>query len=316
MMLTKTSKTSHLRFLQPHMDLYRVADLVELCFADNMDEDGRIYIRQMRRIANEARYLRVTSVRLEGFVWEETGKIVGNLTLIPYIKDRSSVYLIANVAVHPDYRRRGIAREMTLAAVDYAYEHGAAACWLQVRDDNPGAIRLYESTGFIERARRTSWQWKPHMGMPPVESSEITISHRHSSDWVRQLDWLLRLYPSEVRWNLPFDPYRLNPNLWNQLLGFLRNDRMMHWAASKDGDLIGIVTREPTRSFADSLWVAAHPAHEGTAIRALLPYARRKSNPARALLVNYPAGRAVEAFYHAGFQPHLTLIWMESRFNT
>lgn len=315
MMLTKTTRSSHLRFLQPHMDLHRVADLVELCFADNMDEDGRIYIRQMRRIANEARYLRITSVRLEGLVWEEAGKIVGNLTLIPFSKDRSSVYLIANVAVHPEYRRQGIARQLTVAALDYARERGAAACWLQVRDDNPGAIQLYESTGFTERARRTSWQWKPHMGVPPDLDAEVSVTRRHSGDWVRQLDWLLRIYPREVRWNLSFDPHRLNPNVWNQLLGFLRSDRMMHCAARKNGELIGIVTREPTRTFADSLWVATHPSHEDLAIRVLLPHARRKSSPTRALLINYPAGHAVESFYRAGFMPHNTLIWMESRFN-
>ena len=314
-MLANTVRSNHLRTLQPRIDLHRVSDLVELCFAENMDEDGRTYLRQMRQIANEARYLRLTSVRLEGLVWEEAGKIIGNLTLIPFTKERSQVYLVANVAVHPDHRRRGIARQLTQAALEYARNRGAAACWLQVRDDNPGAIQLYRSTGFTERARRTSWQWKPYMGVPPNKGPAVSVSHRHSGDWMRQLNWLMRVYPGEVRWNLPFDPNRLNPGIWNQLLDLIRGNGVKHWAARKDGELIGIVTREPSRLFADTLWIAVHPSHEDLAIRALLPYARQALHSNRALMANYPAGQASEAFYRAGFMPHNTLIWMETRLN-
>jgi hypothetical protein len=77
-------RSPFLRTLNARQDLNQVADLVELCFAKNMDEDGRMYLQQMRRIAAEAYYLYFTSIRLEGFVWEEGGKIIGNVTLIPF----------------------------------------------------------------------------------------------------------------------------------------------------------------------------------------------------------------------------------------
>ncbi len=59
-----------------------------------------------------------------------------------------NIYLIANVAVRPEYRKRGIGRALTLAAMQHAKLHHADETWLHVRDDNPGAIGLYRSLGF------------------------------------------------------------------------------------------------------------------------------------------------------------------------
>ena len=58
----------------------------------------------------------------------------------------------------PAVDRRGIARELTMAAMQRAREKHAQAIWLHVRDDNPGAIELYRELGFVERTRRTNWQ--------------------------------------------------------------------------------------------------------------------------------------------------------------
>ena len=58
--------------------------------------------------------------------------------------------MIANVATHPEYRGRGIARALTMTALDHARYHNAVATWLQVRDDNPDAIHIYKTCGFEE----------------------------------------------------------------------------------------------------------------------------------------------------------------------
>ena len=96
-------------------DLSPVADLIELCFSNTMDGDGQRYLSDMRRASHDDKFLRwanhmaeTSSVPLTGYVWEENGRIVGNASLIPFRDKGRRVYLIANVAVHPDHRGHGI----------------------------------------------------------------------------------------------------------------------------------------------------------------------------------------------------------------
>src|SRR5512139_298345 len=95
-----------LRLLNILRDLPSVADLVETCFADTMDADGHRYVQQMRRAGRDNAFLRwavsaaeTASMPLSGYVWEEDGQIIGNVSLIPFRKTSKKNYLIANVAV-------------------------------------------------------------------------------------------------------------------------------------------------------------------------------------------------------------------------
>jgi ribosomal protein S18 acetylase RimI-like enzyme len=155
----------HLRKLDVRNDLEAVANLVEMCFADTLDADGRRYLQQMRAAARSSQLLSWTNALNEysphpmaGYVWEEDGQIIGNLSLIPFSSKGERCYLIANVAVNPLQRGRGIARALTVAALDHARSHRVASAWLQVRHDNPAAIHIYQSLGFRERLRRTTWR--------------------------------------------------------------------------------------------------------------------------------------------------------------
>lgn len=55
---------------------------------------------------------------------------------------------IADLAVSPAHRGRGIGRTLLGRAVDRARELGAAHVWLEVTHVNTPAIRLYRSAGF------------------------------------------------------------------------------------------------------------------------------------------------------------------------
>ena len=110
----------HLRALNILRDLPAVADLIELCFSNTMDSEGQRYVQDMRRAGRDDSFLRwatkmteTTSLPLTGYIWEENGKIVGNASLVPFRRKNERIYLIANVATHPDFRRRGIARALT-----------------------------------------------------------------------------------------------------------------------------------------------------------------------------------------------------------
>jgi [ribosomal protein S18]-alanine N-acetyltransferase len=57
---------------------------------------------------------------------------------------------LLNLAVHPAYRRRGLARSLLTAALAQARDRGAAVVWLEVRPSNTAALALYHSFGFEE----------------------------------------------------------------------------------------------------------------------------------------------------------------------
>lgn len=311
---------SHVRKVNIRQDLLDVADLIELCFASTLDEDGRDYLRQLRWTARDASYLswlqgaaERISMPLYGFVWEEGGHIVGNLSLIPIYRRGKIFYLIANVAVHPNFRRRGIGRQLTQTAVDHLRQRGIDSAWLQVRDDNPGAQNLYRSLGFVECARRTTWQ---SGATPPFllrhNHSSITVHPRRGEDWPQQLAWLRRAYPPEVAWNLPINLASFRPSAWNALLTYLRGDRQQHWTAWQGDAPVGFLTWELAHASADVLWLAAPEQDDERAILALLPAVRELlAHRQRPLTLNYAAERGGDAFLRAGFVHHQTLVWMK-----
>lgn len=312
----------NIRPLLKRKDLSAVANLVETCFADTMDPDGRDYIQHLRFLAQGhtgwgTNPFAEVQLPVQGFLWEEDGLIVGNLTLIPFSSRGSRYYLIANVATHPGYRRRGIARKLTLTGLEYAKSHGAVSTWLHVRDDNLHAQDLYLNLGFSERLRRTLWQADTYIDPEaPASLDGVQIGKRHTRDWAQQSAWLDRIYPPEVAWNLPLNKSRLQPGFFRELQLAMSGEQVAHLAARKSGELIGLVTWEPTRMYADTLWLATEPNCEDEAVRALLPGIRRALHRKRPLIVNYPTGRAQAAFEQSGFQPHMTLIWMEAGFST
>ena len=65
--------------------------------------------------------------------------------------------VIHRIAVDPDFRRRGVARELLRAAHRFARRAGYASCRLDVPGFNAGARALYESEGYLEVATMELW---------------------------------------------------------------------------------------------------------------------------------------------------------------
>ena len=66
-----------------------------------------------------------------------------------------------NVAVHPDYRRQGIAEKLCLALVEALKEKGNHCLTLEVRASNEPAKALYEKLGFIQVGLRKNYYRNP-----------------------------------------------------------------------------------------------------------------------------------------------------------
>ena len=68
---------------------------------------------------------------------------------------------ISNVAVDPDYRRRGIADALIERLCELCKEHALAFVSLEVRAGNAPAIALYEKHGFQKAGLRRSYYERP-----------------------------------------------------------------------------------------------------------------------------------------------------------
>jgi ribosomal protein S18 acetylase RimI-like enzyme len=325
--ITSTSRPASLRPFDARRDLSRVADLVELCFADTLDQEGHNYLRQMRSAARNPGYLRwaglmaeSNSMPMSGFVWEEDDRIVGNLTLIPYTALRYAYYLIANVAVHPDYRRQGIARSLTQAAIETARRRGARTAWLHVRLENQAAGNLYRSIGFVERASRTTWQANGpalsesllahSVAQPAAAAHGIRIAPRRAADWPAQRYWLKKLYPDYLTWHMPMRNSSFQPGVRGFIYRALNDLRLAHWSGWREGRLGAVVTWQASLGYADHLWLAVDPDGDETLAAPLLLHARKHAPSQRTLSLDYPEGRAVQSIESAGFHKHQTLVWM------
>jgi ribosomal protein S18 acetylase RimI-like enzyme len=311
----RVNEQPHIRAINVLRDLSTVADLIELCFSNTMDNDGQRYVNDMRRAGRDEGFLRwanhiaeTTSLPLMGFVWEENGRIVGNASLIQFRDKGKRVHLIANVATHPEYRRRGIARALTERTMQHAREKNTTALWLHVRDDNPGAVKLYTDLGFTEIARRTSWILNPDLPRDQA-GSDIRIVPRQPRFWTQQLDWLRRLYPDSIAWYHAWNFNSLRPGFWNWLANLFMDFDLEQWAAVRGDELLGTLTWTPHGGRSGSLYAATDSED---ALTLLLLHARRVLPRHSTLTLDFPTGEMTDAITAAGFTSRRTLIWMRA----
>ena len=314
----RAEQHANLRPLSILRDLPAVADLIEMCFSSTMDNDGRRYVQDMRRAGNDNSFLKwanraaeSTSLPLTGYVWEENGKVIGNASLVPFRNNKQRVYLIANVAVHPDHRRKGIARALTERAMRHAREKKVYNIWLHVREDNPGAIELYTKLGFVERARRTSWQAATDLYAPTLKT-DIAITNRHPRDWQTQINWLTRLYPTPLSWHRNWTFASLRPGFFNWLYLLFIDMNIRQWTALRKDYMEASLSWIPDGR-GESLFPAVNERSDPDALTALLLQARRDLSPYYPkIAMEFPSSLFDGAILAAGFKSLRTLIWMQA----
>jgi len=303
-------------------DLLSVSDLVELCFADRLSADGEALLRKMRSSARNKNFQdwayqmagRV-SMPFTGYVWEEDDEIVGNLSLVPYHVAGKHYYMIANVAVHPDYQRRGIARSLLQKAIDFLLQRELDGIWLQVDEGNQAAVNLYSQYNFQEVSRRTTWMLRP--GDIPAEFLDwrvpgFSVEKHRASHWKQQHGWLENNYPPEVRWHLPFRPEYLRGGILGNLSRLmLVEPKINQWSVMAGKELIGVVSLQSSKTVADWVWLASSPETEGVVLDVFLPFWMGLPGFKRSLRLNFPARKTNDSLETHWFKPTRTLIWMK-----
>jgi ribosomal-protein-alanine N-acetyltransferase len=86
-----------------------------------------------------------------------TGSLLG-YTVAWFVLDEAE---LANLAVAPEARGRGVGTILLEGALAAADERRSASMYLEVRASNEPAIALYTSHGFTEIARRPAYYRKP-----------------------------------------------------------------------------------------------------------------------------------------------------------
>jgi len=121
-----------------------VADLEKICFGTEAWHEQSV----AAELENELSFwlVAVDGQTLAGYVGSQT--VLGETDMM-------------NVAVHPDYRRRGIAERLILALVEALKERKSHWLMLEVRASNEPAINLYEKLGFLEVGRRKNYYRNP-----------------------------------------------------------------------------------------------------------------------------------------------------------
>ena len=121
----------------------QVAQLEAICFSDPWSENS---------VASELRNpLSLWLVALEG---EKVAGYIGSQTVL----DETDMM---NVAVHPDYRRRGIGEALILELVAQLKARSSRCLTLEVRASNSPALTLYEKLGFSQIGRRKNYYRNP-----------------------------------------------------------------------------------------------------------------------------------------------------------
>lgn len=91
------------------------------------------------------------------FVAEEQGVVVGYVGSEAVLDSADMM----NIAVDPEYRRKGIAQKLTEALMDHLKTKGIQFLMLEVRVSNLSAIALYEKLGFTVAGRRPRYYTNP-----------------------------------------------------------------------------------------------------------------------------------------------------------
>ncbi len=121
----------------------QIAELEKLCFSDPWSE---------KSVASEldnklAWWLVATDGdRVAGYVGSQT--VMGETDMM-------------NIAVHPDYRRRGLAEALVNALVEELKKQESHCLTLEVRASNEAAQKLYEKLGFAQVGLRKNYYRNP-----------------------------------------------------------------------------------------------------------------------------------------------------------
>lgn len=121
----------------------QIAALERVCFSDPWSEKS---ILSELENPLSCWLVAMDGERLAGYVGSQT--VLGETDMM-------------NLAVDPDYRRKGLGKELILSLIEALRQRGSRCLTLEVRDSNAPARALYEGLTFQEIGRRRNYYRNP-----------------------------------------------------------------------------------------------------------------------------------------------------------
>lgn len=326
-----STTASGIRPVNLRRDMPQVMKLLNLVFRPVLDSDGRRILDRNLGLASPGwlwmyPFQQVARGPAPGFVWEENGKIVGNITLLT--TKLPGRFLVANVAVHPDFRRRGIARQLMEAVENVVAQRGGNKILLQVAHDNASALALYDRLGYENIGAITQWDClHSRIRALPIATSNrgpdrlghYFLRPLRRGEW--QEAWQLDKVCFAPDWNWP-EPIR--PDAYRQTFfrwvgQFLNGQQHEMWAIKDEriGKLVGVGTISSEWGRAHELRLRIDPAGSSDATRPLLAKLLRRLRylARRRVKIEHPAGdeQTNRLLKEANFSPRRTLTVMRHK---
>jgi ribosomal protein S18 acetylase RimI-like enzyme len=213
-------------------DFRQVLELLDLAFGPILDSNGRRILDTRTNLQYQAPYLMRLNLSNKGFspgfVWEESGRIIGNISLIQ--SEVPGRCLIANVAVHPDYRRRGIARMLMQESVEHIQSRHGREIMLQVESSNEAAIQLYRDFGFKEIGSIRRWETTSiRLRNLPAGDGGYEVRPLRGQDWAAAYHLDRACVNPNLNWPAPktSDHYKSGLRRW--ITNFLNGRKTESW---------------------------------------------------------------------------------------
>ncbi|HSR47454.1 MAG TPA: GNAT family N-acetyltransferase [Anaerolineales bacterium] len=299
-------KANGMRAVDPRRDLVGLAMLIEEAFAGSLDAQGREMTREMRRFGRlgwigwlVGHLFLPPAAFPQGYVWTEDGAIIGNASLLP-VERAPQRWVLANVAVAPGHRRRGIARTLVGASLDLAGEKRAEEVVLQVKASNAGARVLYDRFGFVDRGTRTLWRKTRAAG----STGEIPARRRRSAEWPEHWALVRRLRPHGLVWPHPLGAGMFRPGTWASA------DPWGHWVWPNEGPMVAAASGRIDASGVFRMFIVAAAEARGRAEAPLVEAAMREPLRPGPIEVETDDEPGAAGLARLGFSPEHRLTWM------
>ncbi|PWI47693.1 hypothetical protein CEE45_10530 [Candidatus Heimdallarchaeota archaeon B3_Heim] len=235
-------------------DFERIVALLELVFAEEIEARGmdiRAELITYKRLFPLFKILGLFSktfrYTMNGFVFEtKDEQIIASVNT----SSLGNRWEIAMVATHPDYRRKGLARDLVTDAINFVKDKRGNMCVLEVRSENTPAYHLYRDLGFIHydsiaEMKLSPDNWPESIDLPIPDEYTITKIKRDNQTSMQRYQLQVKETSEEVQQFLPVDKKRFKSsklkNLLRPIMVRLLSMKLNSWLIYFKEELVGTI---------------------------------------------------------------------------